>query len=144
MKLPKDLRAKLRKELGPVEKFDWADVLLDAWCAYYGETRKGRNLVMLMGEEVVREHRFDSTDRRLDLALPRLKVAIECQGGENVHFMGHRSKAGTARDVRKANDAGLLGWHVLYFTGEDVRKRPIWCFERFVEVMQMAQERRTE
>lgn len=71
----------------------------------------------------LREVSFDLTGRRFDHAWPALKLAVEYQGGIHASHMGHRSEAGVIRDSRKANDAGLLGWKVLYFTGDDVNDR---------------------
>lgn len=140
MRVPMHVRKAAKAKLKQVEpkQFDYADVLMDAWRMaghavrdHEDATRWWVTITPRMHARLaVREYSFDSTTRRLDIAFPEMKVAIECQGGENVAHMGHRSKEGTGRDVRKANDAGRLGWYVIYFTGEQVRKSPLECLEK--------------
>lgn len=135
MHVRKAAKAKLKRTDPKATNFDWADRLVEAWQSINAAKRHPDNRMHWWvkttptSEPVfaVREHEFDRSKRRFDLALPILQIAIECQGGENVHFMGHRSKEGVMKDVRKANDAGLLGWRVIYFTGQDVLLRPLSC-----------------
>lgn len=137
MHVRKAAKAKLKRTEPKAANFDWADRLVEAWTRISG-ARAGQRLVALFGEQFFREHRFDASMRRIDIAFPRLKIAIECQGGENVAHFSHRSKEGTLRDAYKANALGLQGWLVIYFTGQDCRRRPMWCMEQ----VQQAIERR--
>lgn len=55
---------------------------------------------------------------RLDLAYPRLKIAIEFDGAV------HREAAVFARDLRRQNALVNAGWTILRFSGADVLGRP--------------------
>jgi len=56
---------------------------------------------------------------RLDLAYPRQGVAIEAQGAA-----WHTGRAALQRDCERLNILIALGWRVLAFTADDVRRRP--------------------
>lgn len=62
-----------------------------------------------------REHRFHPTRRwRFDVAIPRLRLAIECDGG--LYINGRHSRgASQEKDYEKHNAAVVLGWRVLKF-----------------------------
>jgi len=67
------------------------------------------------------EYLFFSPHRkwRFDFAYPKLKIAIECEGG--VWNAGrHTRGAGFIADTEKYNIANLLGWRVLRFTRESI------------------------
>lgn len=68
-----------------------------------------------------REHRFHPTRKwRMDFAWPDAKVAAEIEGG--VWTGGrHTRGSGFTADAEKYNEAALLGWRVLRFTGPMVR-----------------------
>lgn len=69
----------------------------------------------------VREHRFHPTRRwRFDFAWPDRMLAVECEGGQYTQGR-HQRPAGFAGDSQKYNEAQLLGWVVLRFTGDMVR-----------------------
>lgn len=70
----------------------------------------------------VREHRFHPTRRwRFDFAFPDQKLAVEIEGG--IWTGGrHTRGSGYKGDMEKYNEAALLGWKVLRFDGEAVRK----------------------
>jgi very-short-patch-repair endonuclease len=55
---------------------------------------------------------------RLDLAYPKLKVAIEYDGDH------HRDRATFRRDVARLNALRAAGWTVLRFTADDVLRNP--------------------
>jgi very-short-patch-repair endonuclease len=55
---------------------------------------------------------------RLDLAYPKLKVAIEYDGDH------HRDRATFRRDVARLNALRAAGWTVLRFTADDVLRDP--------------------
>lgn len=67
--------------------------------------------------EPVREYRFHPTRRwRMDFAWPDLKLAAEVQGG--IWTRGRHSRGkGMEADMEKHNEAMLLGWDVLLFSG---------------------------
>jgi very-short-patch-repair endonuclease len=59
---------------------------------------------------------------RFDFAIPELKIAIEIDGG--VWSGGrHSGGAGQIRDMEKGNAAVMLGWRVLHYTPQQIRKR---------------------
>jgi very-short-patch-repair endonuclease len=67
------------------------------------------------------EYRFHPVRMwRFDFAWPENMVAVELEGG--LYTSGrHTSIAGFTEDCEKYNEATLLGWRVLRFTGEQVR-----------------------
>ena len=65
----------------------------------------------------VREYRFCPTRKwRADLAYPDARLLIECDGGT---WSGgrHVSGSGFEGDCEKTNEAQLLGYRILRFTG---------------------------
>lgn len=69
----------------------------------------------------VRELNFHPTRKsRFDFAWPELMLAVECDGGTWSNGR-HTRGAGYAADCIKINDAVLLGWRVLRFTGEQIK-----------------------
>jgi very-short-patch-repair endonuclease len=77
-----------------------------------------------MGEPE-REFRFHSSRRwRFDFAYPEIRLAVEIEGGtwnKGRHVRGQ----GYANDCVKYNTAAILGWTVLRFTSELVRRGAI-------------------
>ncbi len=70
----------------------------------------------------VREHRFHETRKwRFDLAFIEHKLAVEIEGG--IWNYGRHNRAATfIKDMEKYNNACLLGWNLLRFTTDDVKK----------------------
>ncbi len=68
----------------------------------------------------VSEHRFHPVRKwRFDYAFPNELLAVEIEGG--AYSRGrHTRGAGFTEDCVKYNEATLLGWRVLRFTGEQV------------------------
>ena len=70
--------------------------------------------------EPQREHRFHPKRRwRFDFAWPDVMLAVEVEGGtwsKGRHTRGR----GFAADCEKYNEAAMLGWKVLRFTGDMV------------------------
>ena len=56
---------------------------------------------------------------RVDFAYPSRKIAIEVDG-----YRYHSGRAAWARDAARANRLVQLGWRILRFTWDDVRRRP--------------------
>jgi len=81
----------------------------------------------LKGSELhnfVREWKFHPVRRwRFDFADPTILLAIEIDGGTWVQGR-HNTGAGYAKDAEKYNEAIRLGWAVLRFTPQMVRKDP--------------------
>lgn len=70
----------------------------------------------------VAEHRFDPARRwRFDFAWPDLMLAVEVEGGT---WRGgrHTRGSGFAKDCEKYNRAAALGWSVLRFTTDMVKR----------------------
>ncbi len=73
---------------------------------------------------------------RFDLAWPQFHVAVEFQG-VLYHTQGrHQRPHGLAADCEKLNAAELLGWRVLLFTPEQLRKRTTWVMGCVQEALQ--------
>lgn len=74
--------------------------------------------------EYVREYKFHPKRRfRFDFAVPRLKLAIEQEGG--IHVQGrHVRGMGYENDCVKYNLAALEGWILLRYTTNQIRKNP--------------------
>lgn len=79
-----------------------------------------------------REYRFAPPRRfRFDFCWPAKKVAVEIDGGNRMVRWSEKrgqyvvvGKHTKNSDYEKRNLASLLGWTVLYFTGEQLRKDP--------------------
>jgi very-short-patch-repair endonuclease len=71
--------------------------------------------------EFIAEHRFHPTRRwRFDFASPARMLAIEIDGG--IWTAGRHSRgAGIEGDMEKLNQAAILGWRVLRFSGGMVK-----------------------
>jgi hypothetical protein len=81
-------------------------------------------------EAAEEEYRFHPTRRwRFDIAFPVSRVAVELDGG--IWVKGRHSRgSGVVGDIEKLNAATLLGWQVLRFTADDLRKRPVQICEQ--------------
>lgn len=85
--------------------------------------------------EPVREYRFCPPRRwRFDFAWPVAQVAVEIEGGE---FVGGRHGRGVymAKDCEKYNQATVMGWRLLRFTGAMVRANPLRCAGWVLQVL---------
>lgn len=70
----------------------------------------------------VHEHPFASNRKwRFDFAWPDKMLAVEIEGGTWTQGRHSRPK-GFSDDCQKYNHAALLGWRVLRYTGDMVRK----------------------
>ena len=75
----------------------------------------------------VREYKFHPTRRwRFDFAFPDYMIAIEFQGGQYTRGR-HTRPVGFGRDCEKLRHAAILGWRVLLYTTNDLRKFGIWA-----------------
>ncbi len=71
--------------------------------------------------EPEREHVFAKPRRwRFDFAWPARKLAAEVEGGTWVRGR-HSRGAGMRKDADKYNQAAIMGWYVLRFTGDMVK-----------------------
>jgi very-short-patch-repair endonuclease len=68
------------------------------------------------------EYRFHETRKwRFDLAFPEQKLAVEIEGG--IWQYGRHNRASTfIKDLEKYNNACMLGWYLLRFSTEMVKK----------------------
>lgn len=74
-----------------------------------------------------REFRFHKTRKwRFDFAWPDLKIAVEIDGGQFKKFGGRHARDS---DREKLNEAVLLGWSVLRFSGEMIKKSSTECID---------------
>lgn len=72
------------------------------------------------GIEVEREYKFHPVRLwRFDYAIPKLKIAIECDGGV-WNYGRHVRPTGYIKDMKKFNAAAELGWLVLKYTPEQL------------------------
>jgi very-short-patch-repair endonuclease len=86
-----------------------------------------------------REFRFHGTRQwRFDFAYPGIKIAVECDGGQ-WEKNGGRHNSDSDRD--KMNNAILLGWYVLRFSGNQINKTPFECLEMVKNVIESVRER---
>ena len=88
--------------------------------------------------EPQREHRFHPKRRwRFDFAWPERRLAVEVEGGtwsQGRHTRGR----GFAADCEKYNEAAMLGWKVLRFTGDMVNN---WsALETVLEALRMVSD----
>ncbi len=87
--------------------------------------------------EAVPEYRFArhvGRQFRFDRAWPGAKVAVELEGG--VWSRGrHVRPKGYRVDCEKYNLATMLGWRVLRFTGDMLRKDPASCTAMVAELL---------
>ena len=68
-----------------------------------------------------REYRFHDKRRwRFDFAWPKLRLAVEVEGGTWTNGR-HNRGSGFANDCDKYNAAAIDGWTVLRFPGEQVK-----------------------
>ena len=74
------------------------------------------------GEEVVSEYKFHPKRKwKFDLAIPGKKIAVEIEGG--VYTGGRHTRGrGYVNDMEKYNNAVLLGWRLLRFTPDQLKK----------------------
>lgn len=74
------------------------------------------------------EFRFHPARRwRFDRAWPELRVAVEIDGG-TWNGGRHTRPAGYAEDCNKMNSAALMGWTVLRFTSDQIRRGEAYGF----------------
>ena len=91
-------------------------------------------------ENMEREFRFHPlAGWRFDLAFPAPRVAVEVDGGTWTQGR-HTRGAGHASDCEKRNAAQALGWVVLTFPADKVKRNPLGCIE---EIENMIEQRRT-
>jgi very-short-patch-repair endonuclease len=86
----------------------------------------------------VEQYRFCERKYTFDFAWPERKVnvAVEMDGGNYMVRWSKKLRRWVAvgkhtksADYEKLNEALLLGWRVLRFTGEMLRKDPIGCID---------------
>lgn len=88
-----------------------------------------------LGEMADPEHKFAKPRRwRFDLSWPTLKVAVELDGG--VFNRGrHVQPVGFTNDLYKINRAIELGWVVLRYTPQMLKKDPFGVIDQIRSVM---------
>jgi hypothetical protein len=73
-----------------------------------------------------RQVAFDGTKRRIDIALSKVKVGVEVQGGTYGASKGaHSRPIGQSRDFKKLNDMAMAGWLPLQFDAVDIERRNV-------------------
>lgn len=91
--------------------------------------------VKLLGYE--REYRFHPVRRwRFDFAFPAKKIGIEIHGA--IYTQGRHSRgAGIEGDMEKINEAQILGWDVLCFSGGAIKNgEALQTLERYLKELQ--------
>ena len=90
---------------------------------------------LIDGEPPVRPYRFrPGRKSEFDFAWPIVKVAVEIEGG---HYSRgrHVRPAGFQRDAEKYNAAVLLGWRLLRYTGDDLKKRSAHVLDEVTQLL---------
>ena len=64
---------------------------------------------------------------RLDFAKPEWKLAVEVEGVTWGSMGRHQTPKGMASDCEKYNELEILGWTLLRFTTDMIRKEPYEC-----------------
>lgn len=83
----------------------------------------------------VSEYQFDDTRRwRFDFAWPKVKVAVEIEGGTYLNGRHVRPK-GYQEDCYKYNRALELGWKVLRYTPKMLMNDPITVVKQIEKVI---------
>lgn len=82
----------------------------------------------------VEEYRFHEKRRwRFDFAWVDLKVAVEIDGGR---WKVGGGRHGSDADMEKLNTAQIMGWIVLRFTPQQVKKDPLGVMDFVIAAMQ--------
>lgn len=88
--------------------------------------------------EPEREYRFDAElgrKHRFDFAWPGVKVAVEVDG--NAWHVKGGGRHGTDSDREKLNIAASLGWRVLRFSPQQLKREPAQCIELVVKALEV-------
>jgi len=71
---------------------------------------------------------------RFDWAMPSVKVAVEIDGGKRIaKYLPHKRRCvvvgrhNLEGDMEKMNAAAMLGWTVLHFTPQMLKRDPLGC-----------------
>lgn len=76
-------------------------------------------------EEMVEEYKFHPDRKfRFDFCFPDKKIAIEIDGGQ---YKPNGGRHNSDSDREKMNEAAVLGWRVLRFSGTQLKNDPIKC-----------------
>jgi len=78
--------------------------------------------------EPVMEHRFHEVRKwKFDFAWPEHRVALEVEGGLFIAGGGrHNRGASMLLDMEKYNEATLMGWRILRYTPDQLRKSKVY------------------
>lgn len=95
------------------------------------------------GPQPTREHEFcEGRKFRFDFAWIDQKVAVEIDGAlhgvwtkRGWHAGRHQTAKGFQGDAEKRNLAQQLGWVVLVYTGDDIKKRPLQVCEEVAQLL---------
>jgi len=94
--------------------------------------------VGLTTECLVKEFSFHPTRKfRFDRALPKYKIAIEIDGGTHLQNGGRHNQDS---DRLKINEAMLLGWQVIRFSGSQVKSNPRGCIYKVLEFIERSKK----
>ena len=75
-----------------------------------------------VGIDTKREVKFHPTRKwRFDFIVRYSMIAVEVEGGTWLAKGGHTTGKGFERDCEKYNEAAIMGWKVLRFTGNQVK-----------------------
>ena len=82
---------------------------------------------------IVTEYKFHPTRKlRFDYANVELKVAVEIDGGQ---YMPGGGRHNTDTDRDKINQAVALGWRVLRFSTQQIKKDPQKCIDLYLKTI---------
>lgn len=94
--------------------------------------------------EMQREYLFWPGRRfRLDFARPEWKLAVEVEGVVWGGQGRHQTPQGMESDCEKYNELEILGWTLLRFTTDMIRKKPHECVDTLIRGIESASLRHT-
>ena len=78
---------------------------------------------------------------RLDFAKPEWKLAVEVEGVTWGSMGRHQTPKGMASDCEKYNELEIMGWTLLRFTTDMIRKEPYECVMTLIRGIEAAKEK---
>lgn len=81
------------------------------------------------------EYRFHKIRRwRFDICWPSYMIAVECDG---MVWQAGGGRHNTDKDREKINTAVSMGWRVLRFSGNQIKKSPLQCIDYILDTFKI-------